>query len=162
MTGKFVGENRSNQDKTLGTLGIAGGALVVAALAFESVVPIVKSIWSPTYVLFTAGLGMMAWLALLWFYDYRGKRLGVTFGATFGTNALFAYVLAWVLMSIQSQPFMRFMVGERRFTAYSWLTSRIAAVTTPEWGALIASMILVGVIWCIVYPLYRKKIFIRL
>ena len=162
MTGKFVGENRGDRVKTLGTLGIAGGALIVAALAFNTVCPINKKIWSSTYVLYTAGLGMMAWMAMLWFYDYRKKRFGVTFGSTFGTNALFAYVLAWVLMSVLSLPFFRFAVGERSMTVYSWLASRLAAVTCPEMGALLASMVLVGVIWCIVYPLYRKKIFIRL
>ncbi len=162
MTGKFVGENRGDQEKTLGGLGITGGALIVAALALNTVCPINKPIWSPTFVLYTAGLGMMAWLALLWFYDYRGRRFGATFGATFGTNALFAYVLSWVLMSVQSLPFFRFEVGEKSYTAHSWLASRIAMVTNPEWGALIASLVLVGLLWYIVYPLYRKKIFIRL
>jgi len=162
MTGKFVGENRADRAKTLGGLGIAGGSLVVAALALNVVCPISKPVWSPTYVFYTAGIGMMVWLVLLWFYDYRGKRFGTTFGATFGTNALFAYVLAWVLMSIQWQPFLGFEVGDKRYSAYSWLASRIAGITSPEWGALIASLILVGVVWCVVYPLYRKKIFIRL
>jgi predicted acyltransferase len=162
MTGKFVGENRQERGKTLGTLGIAGGMLIVAALALNTVCPINKPIWSSSYVLYTAGLGMMVWLVMLWLFDYRGKRFGATFGATLGTNALFAYVLAWILMAVQRFPFLTFEIGEKRYTAYSWLASRIAGVTTPEWGALIASLILVGVIWCIVYPLYCKKIFIRL
>ena len=162
MTGKFVGENRTDRGKTLGTLGIAGGALIVAALALNTMCPINKPIWSPTFVLYTAGLGMMMWLAMLWFYDYRGRRFVATFGATFGTNALFAYVLSWVLISVQSLPFFHFEIEEKSYTAYSWFASRIAGVTTLEWGALIASFVLVGLLWCIVYPLYRKKIFIKL
>jgi predicted acyltransferase len=162
MTGKFVGENRQDRVKTLGTLGMAGGLLIVAALAFNTICPINKPIWSSTFVLYTAGLAMMMWMAMLWFFDYRGKRFGTIFGATFGTNALFAYVLAWILMSVQRFPFFTFEIGETRYSAYSWLASRIAGVTTPQWGALIASFVLVGVIWSIVYPLYRKRIFIRL
>jgi predicted acyltransferase len=162
MTGKFVGENRGDRGKTLGTLGITGGALIIAALALNTICPINKPIWSSTFVLYTAGLGMMVWLLMLWFFDYRGKRFGATFGATFGTNALFAYVLAWVLMSIQSMPFFRFGTGENSSTAYSWLARSIASVTSPELGALLASMVLVGILWCIVHPLYRKKIFIKL
>lgn len=162
ITGKFVGENRTDQWKTLGTLGIVGGTLIVTALALNTVCPINKPIWSPTFVLYTAGLGMMVWLAMLWFYDYRGWHLGAKFGAVFGTNALFAYVLSWVLMSVQSLPFFRFEIGDKSYSAYSWLASQIAGATTPEWGALIASLVLVGILWCIVYPLYRKKIFIKL
>ena len=95
---------------------------------------------------------MIVWLALFWFYDYRKQRFGATFGIAFGTNALFAYVLSWVLMSVQS------LLGN----PYMWFARRIAAVTTPEWGALLASIMLVGTLWCVIYPLYRNKIFIKL
>lgn len=187
MTGKFVGSNgrseiagmsggnRLSQSaesahdggadsriKILGGLGIAGGVLIMTALALNTVCPINKPIWSPSYVLYTAGLGMIVWLVLLWFYDYRGGRSGALLGAVFGTNALFAYVLAWVLMSIQWLPFFRFECGGKHYSAYSWLASRIASFTTPELGALLASLVLVGVIWCVIYPLYRRRIFIRL
>ncbi len=162
MTGKFVGENRADRGKTLGTLGIAGGALIIAALAFNTACPINKQIWSSTFVLYTAGLGMMVWVALLWFYDYRGKRFGAALGTTFGTNALFAYVLSWVLGSVQSLPFFRFEIDDRIYTAYSWPANQIAEETTPQLGALITSILIVGIIWCIVRPLYRRKIFIRL
>jgi predicted acyltransferase len=162
MTGKFVGENRQDRGKTLGTLGIAGGALIVAALAFNTVCPINKQIWSSTFVLYTAGLGMMVWIAMLWWFDYRGRRFGATFGATFGTNALFSYVLAWVIMTLQMQPFLCFEVGGSQYSVHWWLASRLAAITTPQLGALVASLVVVGMIWCIVYPLYRRRIFIRL
>ncbi len=162
LTGKFVGEHQSDQTKTLGGLGIAGGSLIVAALALNTVCPINKPIWSPTFVFYTAGLGMMIWLLMLWFYDYRGKRFGATFGATFGTNALFAYVLAWVLTSVWSFPVFRFSVGEQSFSIYSWFARTVASVSSPQWGALVASVALIGLLWCIVYPLYRKKIFIKL
>jgi predicted acyltransferase len=169
MTGKFVGENRSggaadaaSRMKVLGTLGLAGGGLVVAGLAFNTVSPINKAIWSPTFVLYTAGLAMLVWSLLLWFYDYRGRRLGATFGATFGTNALFAYVLAWVIMTLQYQPFALFEVDGTMYSVHWWLSSRLAAFTTPQIGTLLGSLVVIGVIWLLVYPLYRRRIFIRL
>ncbi len=170
-TGKFVGENRvssgspdyvPSRTRILGTLGIAGGLLITAGLALNTVCPIIKGIWSPTFVLYTAGLAMLVWMTLLWFYDYRGRRFGATFGAVFGTNTLFAYVLAWVLMRIISLPLFRFTVGEGSYTLYSWWSHTLGTLLPPELGTLIASVTLIGVLWCIVYPLYRKKIFIRL
>lgn len=161
-TGKFVGENRDDRGKTLGTLGIAGGLLVVAGLAFNTVCPINKAIWSPTFVVYTAGLAMLAWMILLWFYDYRGKRFGATLGAVFGTNTLFSYILAWVIMGIIGLPLFRFTVGERSYTIYSWWSHTLGSIMPRQLGTLLASVTLIGVLWLIVYPLYRKKIFIRL
>ncbi len=169
-TGKYVGDGNGRSDlggaekrmRVLGTLGIAGGLLITAALAFNTVCPINKGIWSPTFVLYTAGLAMLVWMVLLWFYDYRGKRFGATFGAVFGTNTLFAYVLAWVLMRIVSLPLFRFTVAGESYTVYSWWSHTLGAIMPPQLGTLLASVTLIGVLWCIVYPLYRKKIFIRL
>ena len=171
VTGKFVGENRVSSDradyapsrmKVLGTLGIAGGLLVTAALALNTVCPINKGIWSPTFALYTAGLATLVWMILLWFYDYRGRRFGATFGSVFGTNTLFAYVLAWVLMRIISLPFFRFTVGEESYTVYSWWSHTLASFLPVELATLVASITLIAVLWSVVYPLYRKKIFIRL
>jgi predicted acyltransferase len=169
-TGKFVGESRASGDanspesrmKVLGTLGIAGGLSVLAGLALNTICPINKPIWSSSYVLYAAGIAMLVWMILLWFYDYRGKRFGSTFGAVFGTNTLFSYVLAGVLGRIWGLPFFRFTVGEDRFTIYSWWAAQLREIMAPQLASLLASMTLVALIWCIVYPLYRKKIFIRL
>ncbi len=160
--GKFVGENRADKMKTLGTLGIAGGLSVVLALALNTVCPINKGIWSSSFVLYTAGLATLVWMVLLWFFDYRGRRFGATFFSVFGTNALFSYVLAWVFMGVISFPFFRFTVGERSHTIYSWWANMLREVMPDQLGTLLASLTLVALIWCVVYPLYRRKIFIRL
>ncbi len=166
VTGMFVGTRNADADtgysKVLGGLGIAGGLCVVAALALNTICPINKPIWSSSFVLYTAGLAMMVWMILLWFYDFRGKRFGATFFSVFGTNALFAYVLVGVLMRVLGMPFLRFTVGEQSYTVYSWWAHFLVDLTTPQIGSLLASITLIGVIWCIVYPLYRRKIFIRL
>lgn len=169
--GKFVGESRNENGgknnaesrmRTLGMLGTAGGLAVVAALALNTICPINKGIWSSSFVLYTAGLASIVWMILLWFYDYRGKRFGATFGSVFGTNTLFSYVLAWVLTGFISMPFMRFEVGGQSYTIYSWWSHALAGFLPDRLATLLASFTLIAVIWSIVYPLYRKKIFIRL
>lgn len=161
-TGKFVGENRGDRMKTLGGLGIAGGLSVMAALALNTVCPINKPIWSSTYVLYSAGLAMLVWMILLWFYDYRGKTFGRTFGAVFGTNALFAYVLATLINSTVRIPALKVMWLGERVNVFHWLANRFGNWTMPEVGALLSSLMLLGIVFAVVYPLYRKKIFIKL
>ena len=160
--GKFVGENRTDKWKTLGTLGVAGGLLITAALIFNRVCPINKPIWSPTYVLYTAGLAMQVWMLLLWFYDYKGKTAGKTLWSTFGTNALFAYVLAWVFARIANMPAFMLTWDGDKVNVMRWMARWFGSWTTPEIGTLLASLVLVSFVFAVVYPLYRRKIFIRL
>lgn len=151
MAGRLVGENQGDLSRVPGRLGVAGGGLIVAALALNTVCPINKAIWSPTFVLYTAGLAMMVWLALLWFYDLRGRCFGAVFGATFGTNALFIYVVAWIAVTIPA-------VGR----AYWRMMEALSGLTTPAIGSLLASLVLVGALWLTAWPLYRRRIFIKL
>lgn len=161
-TGKFVGENRGDQWKTLGTLGVAGGLLITTALAFNQVCPINKSIWSGTYVLYTAGIAMQVWMLLLWYYDYRDKTVGKTLWSTFGTNALFAYVLAWILARVTAIPQLMVVWEGDKVSVFRWLGLWFGSWTTPEIGTLLSSLVLVSLVFAVVWSLYRRKIFIKL
>jgi predicted acyltransferase len=161
-TGKFVGENRADRQKTLGGLGMAGGLSIVAALAFNTICPINKPIWSSTYVLYAGGLAMLVWMVMLWYYDYRGKRCGRLFGVTFGTNALFAYILATLVNKTIRIPALLVSWDDGQVNIFRWLANLFGGWTTPELGALLSSLVLLGIVFAVVYPLYRKKIFIKL
>ena len=53
--------------------------------------PINKKIWSPSFVVFTAGLAMLGLGAIFWLVDVKGyRRWSVPF-AVFGMNSIAAY-----------------------------------------------------------------------
>lgn len=160
--GKFVGENRENKLMTLGGLGIAGGLSVMAALLFNSVCPINKPVWSSTYVLYSAGLAALTWMLLMWFYDNKGVTFGRTFASAFGTNALFAYVLATLVNTTVRIPALGVIWEGRRVNVFHWLANFLGLPTTPETGALLSSLVLIAIVFAVVYPLYRRRIFIKL
>ncbi|MCA1199587.1 heparan-alpha-glucosaminide N-acetyltransferase domain-containing protein [Sphingomonas sp. R647] len=91
-------------------LAIAGGAMVALGLAWSFAFPIVKDIWSSSFVLVTAGITTLALAALHPLLDREGRTPGLVATAmiAFGTNAIAAYtlhqvtagVVAWDLLLI--------------------------------------------------------------
>lgn len=80
------------------TLALAGGALLLAGIAWGMVFPVIKDIWSSSFVLVTCGLTTLALAGLHAWLDRpgtpgRATRAFALFGTAFGVNAIAAYVL---------------------------------------------------------------------
>ena len=162
VTGKFVGENHENKWKVLGVLGVTGGLLVTTALMLNTICPINKLIWSSSYVLYSAGLGMQVWMIFLWIYDYKNYTFGKTFFISFGSNALFIYVIATLINKTVRFPFLQVMWEDDKVNVARWIANWFGSLTTPETGALFSSLVLIGLLFIIAYLLYKRKIFIKI
>ena len=80
---------------------LGAAALAVAAgLVWNDVLPINKKLWTPAYVLVSAGIATAVLAALVALIDVHGRRgFGRVF-LPFGRNTLFIYLLAEVGMSV--------------------------------------------------------------
>ncbi|HEX4077681.1 MAG TPA: heparan-alpha-glucosaminide N-acetyltransferase domain-containing protein [Rhizomicrobium sp.] len=75
-------------------LAFAGAACAILGLAWSPFFPIVKNIWTSSFVLFSTGLALLLLSLCYWALDRRRLRFpAVTFLEAFGLNALLAYVL---------------------------------------------------------------------
>ncbi|WP_423605121.1 acyltransferase family protein [Sphingomonas sp. MS122] len=103
LIGVAIGELllRRTQGRTR-LLLLAGAAMVAAGLGWSLVFPIVKDIWSSSFVLVTAGITALALAALHAVLDREDRAPG--FAATamiaFGANAIAAYTLHQVTASV--------------------------------------------------------------
>ena len=94
--GEYLLANRGRA--AAGRLAVAGGAMLFVGLGWGLVFPIVKDIWSSSFVLATCGITTLA-LALLHFWlDRDGEvsapgRALVAIALPFGVNAIAAYVI---------------------------------------------------------------------
>ncbi|AQR73398.1 acyltransferase family protein [Sphingomonas sp. LM7] len=80
------------------TLALAGGGMLVGGIAWGFVFPVVKDIWSSSFVLVTCGLTTLALAGLHAWLDRDRELRGATrafviFGTAFGINAIAAYAL---------------------------------------------------------------------
>jgi predicted acyltransferase len=99
MAGRWIGEPRPLFERLAGLL--AAGALgMVLGLVWNWTFPINKSLWTSSYVLFTAGMAAVALGTVMWVVDaHRVVRWTRPFVA-FGVNPTIAFVGSGVLARI--------------------------------------------------------------
>ncbi len=129
---------------------IAGAIGLVVGYALDPLVPIIKRICTPSFVIVSGGWAFIALAISYWMIDVMKFRKGVRFFAIVGMNPLFIYLFAHVgggeLIAKLYKPFVPLF--------FSWggnLTIEIV-VSSMVWSSL----------WYICYFLYKQKIFIRI
>jgi len=140
---------------------VGGSVGMVAGLMWNWSFTINKSLWTSSYVLFTAGMAAVVLATCVWLIDVRGVRWGLQPFVIFGSNAIVAFagseVLArmiYTLIHVQYQgksvP-VETAIYEAAFA--SWLSPRNASL------AMAACTVL---LWLgVLTILYRKKIFLK-
>ena len=125
---------------------MAGGFLLTEWM------PLNKRIWSPTFVLVTTGLAALLMATLIYVIDMREKRSWSVFFECFGVNPLFLYVLSELMAIVMGRFGNKQAVyeGILSFCPDPYLASAVYAV---------AFMLIVGAVG---YPLYRRRIYIKL
>ena len=86
-------------------LCVLGVSLAAVGYAWSFVLPFNKPLWTPSFVLWTAGLAMLSFAACYWLVDVRGARKVFSPFERMGLNAITAFVgsglLARVLVMIE-------------------------------------------------------------
>jgi len=139
---------------------IIGFGVLSAALGWglSPILPMVKMIWTPTYVLFANGCAMVAFGVCYLLIDVRHVPNPVWPVQVFGRNAILAYVLSELaasvlsVVTVQGKPFSVFVT-----------TSLAAAggVLSPEMASLVYACLFTLTIWLLLYVPYRRHWFIR-
>lgn len=77
-----------------GLLAAAGALMIVAGLAWGMQFPVVKALWSSSFVLLSTGITVVVLSVLYWALDLRGWMRGAMRpAADFGVNSIVAYCL---------------------------------------------------------------------
>lgn len=155
LFGAFVGRlimNTEDDREKVRRIAVFGAVLLFAGFLLQWLDPINKKLWTSTFVLVTCGSASLLLALLLELLDVNGKGRGLDFFKVFGTNALFAYILS----SLMGIPLGR--LGIHDFLMRSVLEPAFGL----KGGALAYSLLYILLIWIILYPLYKKKIYIRL
>ncbi|MGD0024553.1 MAG: hypothetical protein ABSC37_07985 [Xanthobacteraceae bacterium] len=140
----------SAQQKTL-WLMIAGCVLLAAGYLWALQFPIVKAIWTSSFVLVTAGYSAILLAAMHEIVDVWGWRRWATVFIWIGANAITLYFLNDVL---GFEPFAaRFVGGD--------FASLLDSVVTPGTGGFVMHVLALAFAVMLAGFLYRRKIFLR-
>lgn len=128
-----------------GMVGLTAGW----ALGFTGLCPLVKAIWTPSWVLFSGGwcllfLGFFFLLVDWWGYTRPAFPLTVI-----GMNAITAYLLSQIHSNLAFNALRR-LVGRTPFT-----------ILGEPYEPLIYGMVTVAGYWTVLYLLYRRRLFLR-
>ena len=151
LCGRLILESDTLNRKIIG-LFVAGFLLMAVGFLLTEALPLNKRIWSPSYTLVTCGLAASLQAVLMHFIDDRGKKRWCRFFEVFGVNPLFLYVLsemaAVVLGATEAKP----VIYEGIHTV----------VANPYLASAVYSLMFVAVMGAAGWPLYKKKIYIKI
>jgi predicted acyltransferase len=161
LAGEWLRSDRHAGRKALGLAG-AGLALLVAGRLLHPYFPINKNLWTSTFVLFTGGFAMIALAACHWIVDVRAWRAWAAPFLVFGMNAILAYALA-ALVSEVSTDFEFLNFQGRETTLHGWLYQRFFVPhASPVNASLAFALFFVFVIFLLLWPFYRGRLFLRI
>lgn len=96
ILGTFAGRWIAHQERTLtdrlAGLFAVGAMAMMLGLMWHWVFPINKSIWSSSYVIFTAGMGAVALATCMWIIDVMQVRRWTFPFVVYGTNPMLAFL----------------------------------------------------------------------
>jgi len=153
----FAEKNDKNQ-KTI-ILFVTGFILTAAGLAWSSIFPMIKKMWTSSYVLYTAGLASMTLGLMHYLLDQPGKEKKVRLLLAFGMNPLALYVGSELLiMIIWLLPFF----GPEGLTLNTWFFRTLTGTGVSALNASLIWAVLYLAIWSLVASfLYKRKIIIK-
>ena len=161
-----------------------GALLFAVAWPLDTLMPINKRIWTSTFALLSGGVSLFAFALLYWILDIHNTDVGntdvrntdlrnssrwmkpaISFASIFGTNAIFAFVLSSIITgsldaihlhsgSRTGDTALSLHQAAHQYLFASWLPPRI--------GSLAYALAIVALNAGLLYPLYRRRIFLRI
>jgi predicted acyltransferase len=146
-TGMLLRTSKTHAYK-LNVLGACGVAGLVLGLALEPFNPMVKRLWTASFTFFSAGWVILMLMAFYWIIEVKGIKGWAFPFIVLGMNSIFIYSLG--------------QIGIK-----GWLNSGLKNFTKDfrifgDLGAIPQSILVLAVMWCMCYWLYRRRIFFKI
>ena len=132
---------------------IAGVMAVVAGWLAATVQPFNKNLWTPSFVLWTAGWAMLALLTCHVLIDRRGWP---SLGRRFGVNAIAAYAGSELMQILLPASGLQPLLYQHGFAG--WITP----LAGPRVASLAWAIAFVALWWAIVWAMDRRGVYLKL
>jgi predicted acyltransferase len=145
LAGQMLMSDRTPMSKIFRLL-TAGAVCLVGGFLWSLSFPVIKLMWTSSYVLISGGLSFMALALFYWIIDVLGYKKWAIGFIVIGMNSIAVYVA--------TQVFDFRLVGNLFVGNLLPLIGR--------WAAFVEASAAFAVAWLILYWMYRKKEFIRI
>lgn len=154
--------SRRSVARRVGLIAAAGTVAAIAGLALGAILPINKSLWTSSFVLFAGGVSLLFLAGFAWLTEMRGARRVVAPLIVYGSNPLLAYLLSILL---EKELLWRTVaVGDAASeTVKEWIYSGVFLRVASGAHASLLYSVAVVVMWFLpLWALHRRRIFLRL
>lgn len=147
VTGRFL-HSSSDAKFTCSRLVVAGVVLLLlGTIGGLLVCPIVKRIWTPSWVLFSGGWVLLMLAFFYWLVEIAGQRRMVFPLVVVGMNSIFIYLMhslcaGWIKDTLKTH------CGPDLFSGY--------------WGPIVEKSAILFVLWLMCLWLHRQRVFLRI
>jgi predicted acyltransferase len=144
LAGQWLRSNNSGSRKAAG-LALAGVACLIVGYVWGLAFPIIKILWTSSYVLFAGGWSLLLLALFYWVIDVLGFRRWSFFFVVIGMNAITIYILD---AFVDFRRIAEFFVGG-------------LAQHSGPYEPLILPLGAFAAAWLLLWFLYRHRIFFR-
>jgi predicted acyltransferase len=160
LCGRWIGTRRPLEERLNGMFAVGAIGMMVG-LMWNWSFPINKSIWTSSYVMFTAGMAAVALAAIMWVVDVKGVRVWTKPFVIYGMNPILAFVGSGVMARIIYTLIQVNYHGKRVALETAIYQSAYASWLEPKNASLAFALTFVLFWYGIVYVLYRNRIFLK-
>jgi len=139
----------------------AGSLGIVVALMWNWVFPINKSLWTSSYVLFSAGVALLSIATIMWLVDVHNLKGWTKPAVIYGVNPIIAFVGSGVMARCIYSIFKVTSDG-RRIPLEAWLYQTFYLSWLSPINASLAFAITFVVFWyLILLVLWKRNIILK-
>ena len=158
LAGKWLRREQSVRLRILGPV-VAGLLLMAAGLLLNPLFPINKKIWTSTFTLFSGGVSLLTFAVSYLVVDVCHWRRWASPLLVFGANAILAFALSNVITTMTDRIHLGTKDGA--LTLHEFGFRCFTVLFRPIHASLAYAIVIVLLNMALLYPLYRKRIFLR-
>ncbi len=141
--------NTKSRGKAALVLAVAGVLGIVIGFALSPAVPLVKRIWTPSFAVYSAGWTTLFLAGFYWAIDVMGSKWWTYPLVVVGMNSIAAYVIGQLFGG-----WFRSLVGV-------WV-NLLDPLIGPTGVSVAHRLLFFAAAWCVLWWLYRRRIFFKL
>jgi predicted acyltransferase len=161
LAGRWIAQKQRPIMERLVGMYAAGSLGIVVALMWNWVFPINKSLWTSSYVLFTAGVALLSIATIMWLVDVHNLKGWTKPAVIYGVNPIIAFVGSGVMARCIYSIFKVTSNGQR-IPLETWLYQTFYLSWLSPINASLAFAITFVAFWyLILLVLWRKNIILK-
>lgn len=135
-----------SENKKLGILIISGIGSLIAGLLWSTFFPVIKLIWTSSFVLIGGSFGFLMLALFYWIIEVKGYRRWAFFFKVIGVNSIFVYSITSLF----------------NFTTLGNIFVGSLLPRIQPWDEFVSALAAVIIVWLILYWMYIKKSFVKI